>query len=158
MRQESTFYEFFTIGGLMKRFLLLAVLIVVAPFLLGMGSLQGPASPEKIPVPVKKYTATVLDQMDVVAQCSDVSIEGETFLEGKRGEGNYTISFDNIAQVLFRLQEGKLIGIVMLRGGESSELTLTKNQKLYGRTRYGTFQITLSDLKKLVIEAASSQK
>lgn len=142
----------------MKRFLLLVVLIVVAPFLLGMGSLQGPASPEKIPVPAKKFTATVLDQMDIVAQCSDVSIEGETFLEGKRGEGSHTISFDNIAEVLFRLQGEKLTGLVKLRDGESSELTLIKNQKLYGRTRYGTFQIKLSDLKKLAIEAAPSRK
>ena len=142
----------------MKRFLLLAALIAVAPFLLGMGSLQGPASPEKIPVPVKKYTATVLDQTDVVAQCGDVSIEGETFLEGKRGEGNYTISFDSIAEVLFLLQGGKLTGIVRLRDGKSSELTLTKNQKLYGRTRYGTFQIKLQDIKKLAIEAAPSGK
>jgi len=142
----------------MKRFLPLAVLIAVAPFLLGMGSLQGPASPDKIPVPAKKFTATVLDQMDIAAQCSDVSIEGETFLEGKRGGGSYTISFDNIAQVLFSLREDKLIGNVKMRDGEFSELTLIKNQKLYGRTRYGTFQIKLSDLKKLVIEAAPAKK
>ncbi len=135
----------------MKRFLLFLVLMTVMSVLLGMGSLQGPASPDKIPVPVKKYAATILDQMDVVAQCSDVSIEGETFLEGKRGEGNYTISFDNIEQILFRINADRLAGIVKLRDGGSSELTLNKSQKLYGRTRYGTFQIKLQDIKKLVI-------
>ena len=138
----------------MKRFLLFLVLMTVMSVLLGMGSLQGPASPDKIPVPVKKYTATILDQMDVVAQCSDVSIEGETFLEGKRGEGNYTISFDNIEQILFLFNADRLTGIVKLRNGESSELTLNKNQKLYGRTRYGTFQIKLQDIKKIEISDA----
>ena len=64
-----------------------------------MGSLQGPAPAEKIPIPVKKYNATFVDQMDVITECTHVSIEGATFLEGKRGEGNYTISFDNIDQV-----------------------------------------------------------
>lgn len=138
----------------MKRFLFFLVLMTVMPVLLGMGSLQGPASPEKIPVPVKKYTATILDQMDVVAQCSDVSIEGETFLEGKRGEGNYTISFDNIEQILFLFNADRLTGIAKLRDGGSFELTLNKSQKLYGRTRYGTFQIKLQDIKKLVISDA----
>lgn len=137
----------------MKRFLFFLLLMTVMSVLLGLGSLQGPASPDKIPVPVKKYTATILDQMDVVAQCSDVSIEGETFLEGKRGEGNYTISFDNIEQILFLFNADRLTGIVKLRDGGSSELTLNKSQKLYGRTRYGTFQIKLQDIKKLAIDA-----
>lgn len=138
----------------MKRFLITVVLLTVVPLLLGMGSLQGPVSPEKIPVPVKKYTATILDQMDVLAECSEVSIEGETFLEGKRGEGNHTISFDNIEQILFRLHEGRLTGLLKLRDGQSSELELNKGQKLYGRTKYGTFQIKLQDIKKLMLSAA----
>jgi len=138
----------------MKRFLIIVALLTVIPLLLGMGSLQGTASPGKIPVPVKKYTATILDQMDVLAECSEVSIEGETFLEGKRGEGNYTISFDNIEQILFRLHEGSLTGLLKLRDGNSSELELNKGQKLYGRTKYGTFQIKLQDIKKLMLSAA----
>jgi hypothetical protein len=104
-------------GGPMKRFLLFLILMTVMPVLLGIGSLQKPASPEKIPVPVKKYAATILDQTEVVAQCSDVSIEGETFLEGKRGEGNYTISFDNIEQILFRINADRLTGIVKCATG-----------------------------------------
>ncbi|MBU0575624.1 MAG: hypothetical protein KJ704_05200, partial [Proteobacteria bacterium] len=72
----------------------------------------------------------------------------------KRGEGNYTISFDNIEQILFRINADRLTGIVKLRDGGSSELTLNKSQKLYGRTRYGTFQIKLQDIKKLEISDA----
>lgn len=136
----------------MKRFLRFMVPAAAILLLTGMGSLQGPASPEKIPVPAKKFTAVVLDQMDVSAQFSEASIEGATFLEGKRGEGNHTLSFDHIEQVLFRLQADRLTGIVKLRDGGSTELTLDANQKLYGRTRYGTFQIKLRDIKKLQIE------
>ncbi|MBU1745606.1 MAG: hypothetical protein KJ649_12035, partial [Proteobacteria bacterium] len=58
-------------------FLLLAI-----PALLGMGSLQGPATPEKIPIPVKKYFAVYVDQTDVITECSEASIDGATFLEG----------------------------------------------------------------------------
>jgi len=131
------------------------IILVTIPFLVGMGSMQGPSSPEKIPVPAKQYHATFVDQMDVTTECKDASIEGAIYLEGKRGEGNYTISFDNIEQVSFRLHADRLIGIVKMHDGGTSELILNKSQKAYGRTKYGTFQIKLSDLKKLSIGAST---
>ncbi|MBU4371520.1 MAG: hypothetical protein KKH02_00960 [Proteobacteria bacterium] len=133
-------------------FLLLAI-----PALLGMGSLQGPATPEKIPIPVKKYFAVYVDQTDVITECSEASIDGATFLEGKRGEGTYTISFDNIDQVSFRVNAEQLIGLVKLRDGGTSELNLNKTQKAYGRTKYGTYQIKMADLKKLEIRNAAQK-
>lgn len=138
----------------MKRWIGSVILLLTIPALLGMGSLQGPANLEKIPIPVKKYSAVFVDQTDVVTECSEASIEGMTFLEGKRGEGTYTISFDNIDQVSFRMNEERLNGIVKLRDGGTSELTLKKTQKAYGQMKYGTFQIKLTDLKKLLIRAA----
>jgi hypothetical protein len=139
----------------MKKWIGCFFLLVAIPVLMGMGSLQGTASPEKIPVPVKKYTAVFVDQMDIATECSEASIEGTTFLEGKRGEGTYTISFDNIDQISFRMNAERLTGMVMLRDGGTSELTLNKTQKAFGRTKYGTFQVKLSDLKKLVIRNAA---
>jgi len=133
------------------------IILVTIPFLVGMGSMQGPSSPEKIPVPAKQYHATFVDQMDVTAECKEVSIEGAIYLEGKRGEGNYTISFDNIEQVLFRVNADRLIGIVKLRAGGSTELILNKKHKAYGRTKYGTFQIKLIDLKMMTIVAPSQK-
>ena len=59
-------------------------LLIAIPVLMGMGSLQGPASPDKIPAPSKKFTAVFVDQMDVSTECSESSIEGTSFLEGKR--------------------------------------------------------------------------
>lgn len=38
-----------------------------------------------------------------------------------------------------------------LRDGSTVQLMLLKNQKAYGQTKYGTFQIKLSDLKKMTI-------
>jgi hypothetical protein len=135
----------------MKRFGIGIVLLALIPVLLAMGSPQGSASPEKIPVPAKKFSATFVDQANVVAECTDASIEGLTFLEGKRGEGTYTIAFDNISQVLFQMNADRLTGTVRLRNGDSTEMILDKNQKAYGRTKFGTFQISLKNLKKLMI-------
>ncbi|MEW6335351.1 MAG: hypothetical protein AB1558_13890, partial [Thermodesulfobacteriota bacterium] len=100
----------------MKRIILMAILATI-PVLAGMGTMQGPASPDKIPVPAKQYHATFVDQMDVATECTELTIEGAVYLEGKRGEGNYTISFDNIEQVTFRLAAERLIGTVKLDGG-----------------------------------------
>jgi hypothetical protein len=141
----------------MKKFISTIILLAAVPFFLGMGSLQGQAPVEKIPVPTKQYNATFVDQADVFTECTHVSIEGATFLEGKRGEGNYTISFDNIEQVVFRLNAERLTGTVKLYSGGIHELILNKNQRVYGRTTYGTFQIKIMDLKKITI-TSSSQK
>ncbi|MFZ4438520.1 MAG: hypothetical protein ACOYOS_08845 [Syntrophales bacterium] len=139
----------------MKKWVGFVFLLLVIPALLGMGSLQGPATPEKIPIPVKKYFAVYVDQTDVITECSEASVDGSTFLEGKKGEGTYTISFDNIDQVSFRVNAEQLIGIVKLRDGGTSELNLNKTQKAYGLTKYGTFQIKMTDLKKLVIRTGA---
>lgn len=127
------------------------IVMLVLPLVLGMGSRTGGDSPEKIPTTTQKFRASFIDQMDVLTSCTNVSIDGATYLQGRRGEGNYTVGFDRIASVVFRLSEGKLIGVVRLRDGSTLELTLNGSQKAYGATAYGTFRIKLQDLKKMTI-------
>lgn len=134
----------------MRRIILMALLATV-PLLTGMGAMQGPSSPDKIPVPAKQYHATFVDQMDVATECTEMTIEGAVYLEGKKGEGNYTVSFENIEKVSFRLAAERLIGAVQLDGGGTIELVLNKRHRAYGRTQYGTFQIRLVDLKTMTL-------
>ena len=133
------------------RFYQLIPILTVLPFLLAMGVLSGDGSPDKIPVPAKKFTATFIDQTDVITECRDISIEGGTFIEGKRGEGTYAIPFENIRSVLMRMTDGKLKGLATLHDGSTLELNLNKNHRAYGHAKYGTFQIKLEDLKKMII-------
>lgn len=56
-----------------------------------------------------------------------------------------------------RVNAEQLIGIVKLSDGGRSELNLNKTQKAYGRTKYGTFQLKMVDLKKLVIRTAAQR-
>jgi hypothetical protein len=144
-------------GGVMKRHLGLFFMIACLPLLLGMGS-QGGTPTDKIPVPVKKFTATFVDQTDVTTQCSDVSIEGATALQGKHGEGTYTVAFENIREIVFRQHEEKLYGQVRMADGSSIELAVSKDKKAYGLTKFGTFQIRLNNLKKMIIEPALQKK
>jgi hypothetical protein len=130
----------------------LAILAILAlvPLLSAMSALQT-QSPEKIPVPEKKYMATFVDQTDMITDCRNISIDGETFLEGKRGNGTNTIPFEIIAEVSFMLEGEKLTGEVKLRDGNAVQLTFNKNQRAYGHTKYGTYQIKLADLKKMIL-------
>jgi hypothetical protein len=138
-------------GGIMKKSKL-AFLFILAllPLLTAMSALQN-QSPEKIPVPEKKYVATFIDQTDMITDCRNVSIDGETFLEGKRGNGTNTIPFEIIAEVSFMLEGEKLNGTVKLRDGNTVQMTLNRNQRAYGLTKYGTYQIKLSELKKMIL-------
>jgi hypothetical protein len=126
------------------------IVTILIPLLLGMGS-TGAGAPGKIPVPAKKFMAIVIDQVDVSTEAHEISIEGETFLPGKKGEGTFTISFENIQFVSFLMNDGKLFGYAKLKDGKTVQLELNKGNKLYGKTSYGTFQIPLGDLKRLTI-------
>ncbi len=137
--------------------IVITVLLVIVPVLMGMSSSREQGSPEKIPVPGKKFAATFIDQVDVVTECTDVSIEGGTFIEGKRGDGNNTVTFELIDNVLLYKNADKLTGVVKLRDGSTVELALKKDQKAYGYTRYGTFQISLADLKKIIVKASQKK-
>ena len=134
----------------MKKISNLLIVLALLPLLTAMSALQS-QSPEKIPVPEKKYLATFIDQTDIMTDCRNVSIDGETFLEGKRGNGTNTISFEIIAEVSFLLEGEKLTGTVKLRDGNAIQLSLNKNQRAYGYTKYGTYQIKLSELKQMIL-------
>jgi hypothetical protein len=138
-------------GEDMKRLALLQVVLAVVPLLMAMGVYSGEGSPDKIPIPEKKFSVTFVDQMDMVVQCQDASIEGKTFIEGKKGEGVYTVDFDRISLISFRMQENRLYGGIVLKDGSSLELMLNNERKAYGRTKYGTFQVKLSSLKRMVL-------
>ena len=129
------------------------LLFALLPFLAALSTLQG-QNPGKIPVPKKKFVATLIDQTDIITDCREVSIDGETFLEGKRGTGTNAIPFENISEVSFLYEGENLNGIIKLRDDNTVTLSLNKNQRAYGNTKYGTFQIKLSDLKKMTIDKA----
>jgi hypothetical protein len=135
----------------MKRVELLKWVLAVVPLLMAMGAYSGDGSTDRIPIPEKEFNATFIDQMDVVVECRDASIEGKTFVEGKKGEGVYIVDFDRINQVNFRMQENQLYGNIILKDGNSLELVLNRERRAYGRAKYGTFQVKLSSLKRMVL-------
>jgi hypothetical protein len=138
----------------MKRYPKVFLILLIMPLVLGMGSFDSVSSPNKIPIPEKKYKASFIDQMDITTECQNVSIEGNTVLEGKIGNGSHAISFDKIHDILFHQIGDRLTGIVKLSDSSTIELSVNKSAKAFGMTKHGTFQIKLIDLKKMTIEGA----
>ena len=135
---------------IIKRIFMILILTLV-PALMGMGAAGSGSKPGTIPIPVKKFQAVVIDQLDIVTEIQDASIDGETFLEGKKGEGTFTVAFENMQSINFLVNEGKLYGQVKLNDGSTIMLGLSKIKKVFGRTSYGTFQISLGDIKKMTV-------
>ena len=135
-------------GTFAKKVIIILCMMFI-PLLMGMGPAGG--SPGSIPLPVKKFQAVVMDQQDVVTEIEDASIEGETYLEGKKGEGTFTVAFENMQAVNFLMNEGRLFGQVKLNDGTMVTLGLNGTRKVFGRTPYGTFKISLGDIKKLTV-------
>jgi hypothetical protein len=93
----------------------------------------------------------------MVTECRNVSIEGGTYISGKRGEGFLSIPFGNLTSITFFHTEGTLKGVIKLRTGSSIELIMKKDDKAYGLTRYGDFQIKLVDLRKIILGTQASR-
>jgi hypothetical protein len=107
---------------------------------------------DNIPKTAKNFKVTFTDQTDISTECTEVSIDGKTFLEGKKGDGVLTINFENIKSISLLNNNGILKGLVRLKDGNSLEINLIRDQKAYGRTKYGAFQIKLNDLKKIIFQ------
>jgi len=125
---------------------MLLFITLLIPLLVGMGS----GAPGDIPKTPKNFSVTYIDQSDISTDCTEASIAGKIFLEGKKGEGTYTVSFENIKSVIFLSKNGFLTGSIKMKDGGYVEIIINKDQKAYGRTKYGSFQIKLIDLKKMI--------
>ncbi len=68
------------------------------------------------------------------------------------------MSFENIREVVFRQHAERLYGQIKMTDGNSIEPVIGKDKKAYGWAKFGTFQIRLNDLKKMIIEPALQKK
>ncbi len=140
----------------MKKLLLLAAVLLAVPFISAMGTMPETTVTESIPKPVKNIEAVFLDQMDVATECSYISIEGKVYLDGTRGKGAFVLPLENVDTVSFYLKEGVLTAQVsMKQSGEKISLTVNPDRRVFGKTRWGTFQIKLGDLKSITITGSS---
>lgn len=114
----------------------------------GMGGLGGTPT-GKIPTPEKDFSATLIDKQDVVTKCKQVSRDGDVFFLGKKGRGTVTIPFEKVKTAEFENGKGVVIAVLKLIDSQTIEIEMDKSQKFYGNVPFGTFQIEVTDIKKI---------
>jgi len=128
------------------------LLLVVAIFLTGMGNLGG-APVGTVPKVEEEIKAKVTDQSGVVTALEHFSLDGQTVIEGERGNGSVTIQLHDIATLTMRPSEekDKISATIKLKDGQEVQLQLRKRLFFNGSTGYGAFVIRAVDVKLIEI-------
>ena len=130
------------------------VIVSLALCCVGMGGL-GEQDPAKIPEPAQDFSATVVDQRDIASEITLMSLEGQTFLAGKRGGATVSIPFENIEVIEFSMRDEDVYAAVAVKGQPQVELKVEKDRVLYGRLTYGNFAIEVEYIRKIIIHGAT---
>jgi len=130
----------------------LLLLLVAAIFLTGMGNLGG-APVGTVPKVEEEIKAKVTDQSGVVTTLEHFSLDGQTVIEGDRGNASVTIQLRDIDTLTIRPAEvkDKIGAIIKFKDGQEVQLQLRKRLFFNGSTGYGAFVIRAVDVKLLQI-------
>ncbi len=125
----------------MKRGLILVFVTLVAMLCMGMGGLGG--QPEgTVPKTDVRIQADIKDRDGISTNLNQFSMNGNTFLDALRGQGQLTIPFQHIDTITFKeVREEELKVDVKLKSGNVMTLAILSDAQFYGSTGYGAFQI-----------------
>ncbi len=130
----------------MKRGLTFLLLMMIALPCMGMGGLGGP--PEgTVPETDVRIHASLKDRDGITTSLNQFSMNGKTYLDTLRGQGQLTIPFQHIATVTFtEVGDEELKADVKLKSGNVMTLAIVSDAEFYGSTGYGAFQIKAKDV------------
>ncbi len=141
----------FKIDRLIKKITAVSIILVFFGIFSGMGN-SGNLKNTEIPEPETDLTATLIDQEGLSSRITRFSLEGNTFIPGKRGGATVNIPFENIQKLDFRKRGNDLDVVVSLKKGETVELKMDEGQNFYGKLPYGTLSIKAGQVKRITIE------
>jgi len=142
----------------MKSWFSLVCIILSAFFLLGMGKLDQTEKPGEIPVPDKEIAAVVNDTEGQALNLTQFSINGQTYLTGKLGAGQAAIPLSQIRVVSLSVEPKGMAAKVELADRSQINLQLERGTVVYGKIKYGTYQVSLEHLKKIEILGVTERK
>jgi hypothetical protein len=142
----------------MKRILGLGLVLVLALGLMAMGGYNLNEKPGEIPIPDKEVTATITDVEGALITLSQFSLNGQTVLSGKLGAGKVAIPFSQIKFLTISPDAKVLQAKVELVDQSIQTLSLDRGQTVFGRLKFGTYQIRIDQLRKVEIGSVSEKK
>jgi hypothetical protein len=141
----------------MRRVGVVGLSLVLYIFLVGMGDVGTPLSVE-IPEPATNYAATVVDISDTSTRLEKFSFGGQTFISGRMGDADISVTFDKIGSMGFTLKEKTLTAEVQLKDGNVIPVVMEKGTVCYGRFEYGDFRIAVEDIRSITLHGKVSPK
>ncbi|UCG67518.1 MAG: hypothetical protein JSW12_11310 [Deltaproteobacteria bacterium] len=133
------------------------VMVMIGFCAVGMGGV-GEEKLTKIPEPDDNFSATLIDQRDVSSHITLFSLEGQTFLSGKRGGAMVSIPFGNIKEINFYARGRDIFAMVTMKKEPQVELEMEKDRVFYGQLSYGLLSIKVEYVKKTTIHSLAGQE
>jgi len=141
-----------------RRVICFGYLLILVPFLCGMGMFGQPAAREEVPETKERFDATVEDLEGVVVQVTHVSYDGELYLPVYRGKGLVTIPFRKIRTFeLGEKQQGRREVKVSFQDETSEIFWMDEDILFLGKVPYGTYQIQAKDVLRLEFSQPPSE-
>lgn len=139
------------------RMAFIPALLLAAAWLMGMGGGSGNGGAAgSIPIPDRSFTVTVTDTAGNSVEAERFTWEGKTHFKAEYGNATVTLPFEKVSRVEV-LHESetvlpeRVLARVILRTGESIEVSLERSSKCYGDTRFGAYEIFLKDVQAIEI-------
>jgi len=133
----------------MKNKIGLGIVIALGVMAAGMGTTG--RGPGEIPIPSKDFSAVIVDRQSIATQVTQISFNGQATLQGTRGEGSLIIPFDRIKTISFSDADTqkRRARITFKDAGESVDVIVDGQLKVYGKSRFGAFEITTKNIQRI---------
>ena len=134
----------------MRKLPIIVLALLTAAVLTGMGDLGGlPAG--TIPKTDENIKARIVDRSGVSTEVSGFSMDAQTFLDGRRGDGRMSIFFRELQAIDFGKVSGEEVPVdLLLKSGNRLQLNVRMRTLFYGDTGYGAFRIPARDVSRIV--------
>ncbi|MBW1742789.1 MAG: hypothetical protein JRJ47_05085 [Deltaproteobacteria bacterium] len=130
----------------MRRVGCVVLSLVFYLFLVGMGGVGNPGSVQ-VPKTEANYSATIVDLSDLATRVEKFSFDGQTYLSGKMGDADVSITLDRVKSITFVLHEDTLTAEVELKDGKTARVVMDKKTACYGQFAYGGYKIAVVNIK-----------
>lgn len=134
----------------MRKLSIIVLALLTAAVLTGMGDLGGvPAG--TIPKTDENIKARIIDRSGVSTEVSGFSMDGQTFLDGRRGDGRMSIFFRELQAIDFGKVSGEEVPVdLLLKSGSRLQLNVRMRTLFYGDMGYGAYRIPARDVGRIV--------
>jgi len=134
----------------MRSLLQTVLVLLAAVLLLGMGSLGGVPG-GTVPKTDENIKARISDRSGVTTDLSEFSMDGNVFLDGRRGDGKMNVFFRDLTEVAFGQVSGDEVPVeLLLKSGSRFQLIVSKRAVFYGSTTFGAYRIPARDVSRIV--------